>query len=282
MIREPYARHFYPGDAKSQIESFLHNYPVPEEPVRVVGGIVPHAGWVFSGAVAAKVFKCISVKASPDTFILLGAVHTSRPRSNSLYAHGSWTTPFGEVKVDDELSELLLAKLDGKLIDDPEAHMGEHSVEVQLPLIKYLCPGARIVPIAILPEEGAPSTGRKIGEIAASQTRKQIVVVGTTDLTHYGDSYYFTPFGYGNKAKEKMKENDSRMIQLMLEMRSAAILEEIKQNHNACGGGAIGATIEASKAMGADKGYLLEYTTSHDILPEKEFEMAVGYAGIVF
>jgi MEMO1 family protein len=282
MVREPYAKHFYPGDCRSQIETFLKNYRVPEDPVRAVGGIVPHAGWVFSGAVAAKVFKSISVKTSPDTFILLGAVHTSRPRNNSLYAHGSWSTPFGDVKVDSELSELLLSKLDGNLIDDPEAHTGEHSVEVQTPLIKYLCPEAMIVPIAVLPDEHAPATGRKIGEIAASQTGKKIVVVGTTDLTHYGDSYYFTPFGYGEEAKEKMKENDSRIIELMLAMKSGDILNEVTHNQNACGPGAIAAAIEASKALGAEKGYLLEYTTSHDVMPEREFEMAVGYAGILF
>jgi len=281
MTRQPYARQFYPGDSRAQIEHLLRSSKVPKESAKAVAGIVPHAGWIFSGAVAAKVFKCISVKTGPDTFILLGAVHTWRPRGNSIYAHGAWSTPLGDIKIDEEVSETLLDVLAGDIIDDPEAHEGEHSLEVQLPFIKYLCPEAKIVPIAIPPDENAHVTGRKIGE-AVSGMGKNIVVIGTTDLTHYGDSYGFTPYGYGEEAKNRMKESDSRIIGLALQMRSAEIRKEAERSHNACGSGALSATVAAAKAMGAEKGYLLEYTTSHDVMPEGEFEMAVGYAGIIF
>jgi AmmeMemoRadiSam system protein B len=279
--RQPYARQFYPGDCEAQIEHFLKHYTVPKEPAKAVGGIVPHAGWVFSGAVAAKVFKCLSVKAAPDTFILLGAVHTWKPRGNSIYSRGSWTTPLGEVKIDEDVANKLLDALAGDAIEDPGAHEGEHSLEVQLPFIKYLCPDAKIVPIAVPPDENAHITGRKIGE-AASGIGKKITVVGTTDLTHYGDAYGFTPFGYGKKAKQHMEESDARIIKLALMMRSDEIRREAQKSHNACGSGALAATVAAAKAMGAEKGYLLEYTTSHDVMPEGEFEMAVGYAGILF
>jgi AmmeMemoRadiSam system protein B len=281
MTRQPYARQFYPGDCKAQIEHFLKNYTVPKEPSVAVGGVVPHAGWVFSGAVAAKVFKCLSVKANPDTFILLGAVHTWKPRGNSIYSRGSWTTPLGEVKVDEDVANKLLDVLGGDVIEDPAAHEGEHSLEVQLPFIKYLCPDAKIVPIAIPPDEDAHFTGKKIGEVASGMGKK-IVVVGTTDLTHYGDAYGFTPFGYGEKAKRQMEESDARIIKLALMMRSDEIRKEAQTHHNACGSGALAATVAAAKAMGAEKGYLLQYTTSYDVMPEGEFEMAVGYAGILF
>jgi hypothetical protein len=281
MVRQPYARNFYPGDCRTQIEQFLKGYKPPEEPVRVVAGIVPHAGWVFSGAVAAKVFKCISLKTRPDTFILLGAVHTWRPRGNSVYSRGAWTTPLGDVKIDEEVAAALTKALAGDVIEDPEAHAGEHSLEVQVPLIKFLCPEAKIVPIAMPPDENAHITGRKLGE-AASGMGKIIVVVGTTDLTHYGDPYGFTPFGYGPEAKKKMKENDARIIELALRMKAADIRKEAQKSHNACGSGALAATVAAAKAMGAEKGQLIEYTTSHDVMAEGEFDMAVGYAGIVF
>jgi len=111
---------------------------------------------------------------------------------------------------------------------------------------------------------------------------KIIVVVGTTDLTHYGDPYGFTPFGYGPEAKKKMKENDARIIELALRMKAADIRKEAQKSHNACGSGALAATVAAAKAMGAEKGQLIEYTTSHDVMAEGEFDMAVGYAGIVF
>lgn len=279
--RQPYARQFYTGNCKVQIERFLKSYTVPKEPAVAIGGIVPHAGWFFSGAVAAKVFKCLSAKANPDTFILLGAVHTWKPRGNSIYSRGSWSTPLGEVKIDEDAAIKLLDVLAGEVIEDPDAHEGEHSLEVQLPFIKYLCPDAKIVPIAIPPDEDAYLTGQKIGE-AIPAIGKKIVVVGTTDLTHYGDAYGFTPFGYGEKAKKLMEESDARMIDLALTMKAESINAEAKKHHNACGSGALAATVAAVKATGAEKGYLLQYTTSYDVMPEGVFAMAVGYAGILF
>lgn len=279
--RKPCARQFYPGDCEAQIEKFLAGYTVPKDPVKAVAGIVPHAGWIFSGAVAAKVFKSISVKGHPDTFIILGAVHTWAPRGNSVYAHGSWDTPLGEVNIDEEVAEGLLALLSEDIVEDPAAHVGEHSIEVQLPFIKFLCPDAKIVPIAIPPHENAHMTGKKIGE-AVSRIGKKIVIVGTTDLTHYGNAYGFTPYGYGDEAKRRMRENDLRMIELAVHMNSAEVGKEAERNRNACGPGALAATVSAAGAMGAGKGHLIEYTTSYDVMPEGEFEMAVGYAGIVF
>jgi len=281
MVRKPFASNFYPGDCRTQIEQFLKGYKPPEEPERAVAGIVPHAGWVFSGALAAKVFKYLSVKAKPDTFILLGAVHTWKPRGNSIYYRGAWMTPLGEVKIDEEVAAGLIEALAGDIVEDPEAHAGEHSLEVQVPFIKFLCPEAKIVPIAIPPDENAYITGRRLGE-AVSGMKKKIVIVGTTNLTHYGDPYGFTPFGYGQEAKKRMEESDARIIELALRMRAADIREEAQKSHNACGPGALAATVAAAKAMGAEKGHLLGYTTSHDVMAEGEFDMAVGYAGIVF
>ncbi len=274
------ARQFYPGDCKSQIEKFLERYDVLKLPVKPVAGIVPHAGWIFSGTIAAKVFKCISVRSEPETFILLGAVHTGRPRGNSLYARGSWETPIGEVNIDEEVAARLLTLMGEDVMNDPAAHLGEHSIEVQVPFIKYLCPNAKIVPIA-LPPNGTHVTGRRLGE-AVLEIGKKIVVVGTTDLTHYGYAYGFTPYGYGEEAKRRMRENDLRMIDLVVHMRSPEVRKEAEKNRNACGPGALAAAVSAAGAMGAKTGHLLEYTTSYDVMPEGEFEMAVGYAGIVF
>jgi AmmeMemoRadiSam system protein B len=186
----------------------------------------------------------------------------------------------GEVKIDDEVAGRLLELLSEDIAEDPSAHEGEHSIEVQVPFIKYLCPDAKIVPIAVPPDD-THVTGKKIGE-AASGIGKKIVVVGTTDLTHYGDAYGFTPYGYGSEAKRRMGENDFRMIELAVNMHSAEIRKEAERNRNACGPGALAATVSAAKAMGAGKGYLLEYTTSYDVMPGGGFLMAVGYAGIVY
>lgn len=279
-VRKMCARQFYPGDCRAQIEDFLERYELPNMPVKPVAGIVPHAGWIFSGEIAAKVFKCISERTEPDTFILLGAVHTLRPRGNSVYARGSWETPLGKVNIDEDVADQLLKLLHEDMVEDTAAHAGEHSLEVQLPFIKYLRPDAKIVPVAVPPGD-AYLTGRRIGE-AVSKMGGKIVIVGTTDLTHYGDVYGFTPYGYGEGAKRRMKENDSRMIKLALDMKFSEVRKEAETNRNACGPGALAATVSAARAMGAEKGHLIEYKTSYDVMPEGEFEMAVGYAGIVF
>lgn len=279
--RKNYARNFYPGDCRSQIDHFLSGYVVPDKPINIVAGIVPHAGWVFSGAVAARVFKCISMKTAPETIILLGAVHSWRVRGNAVYGRGSWDTPLGEVEIDEEFAAKLTSIAGGDIVEDPSAHDGEHSIEVQVPFVKYLCPGARIVPVAVPPSGNAPLTGRLIGETALSLGRKA-VVVGSTDLTHYGDNYGFTPYGYGKNAKEMMKKNDMRVIDLSLGMKYAEIDGETRAHQNACGPGALAAAVAAAETMGADRGYLLQYTTSYDVMPEGEFRMAVGYAGIVY
>ncbi len=279
-VRKMWARQFYPGDCRMQIENFLRRYEVPKIPAKPVAGIVPHAGWVFSGEIAAKVIKCIGEGSDPETFILLGAVHTMRQRGNSLYARGSWETPLGEVNIDEEVAAALLAMLGEDMVEDPEAHVGEHSIEVQVPFIKYLCPDAKIVPVAVPPGD-AHLIGRRMGETVSKMGRK-IVVVGTTDLTHYGGVYGFTPYGYGETARRLMRENDLKMINLALNMKSSEIRKEAEKSRNACGPGALAATVSAAGAMGAEKGYLIEYRTSYDVLPKSEFEMAVGYAGIIF
>jgi len=105
---------------------------------------------------------------------------------------------------------------------------------------------------------------------------------GSTDLTHYGDAYSFTPAGYGPNAYQWMRENDAQLLRLVEQMRASEILREASHHHNACGAGSLAATVEAARVMGAERGYLLEYTTSYDVRAESEFSMAVGYAGVLF
>ncbi len=242
---------------------------------------MPHAGWFFSGATAAKVFLSIQAQKAPDAFILLGAVHVPGVRKNSIYSSGSWSTPLGEIKVNGDIAAMLLGELPGLLADNPQAHVYEHSIEVQTPMIKYLFPKTSIVPIAVPPGEEAVALGEGIGRVIAGRGLNA-VVIGSTDLTHYGDNYGFSPAGYGPKAYQWMRENDERIIRLALELRAGDILEEAEKNSNACGPGAMSATVAASKVMGSKSGVLLEHVTSYDVYPQGEFEMAVGYAGIIF
>ncbi len=261
-------------------QRFLRGFFAPPEPQRPVAGIVPHAGWQYSGAVAAKVFEAIREKAKPATFVIFGAVHRWAG-INGVDAHGAWATPLGDIEVDEPLADIILREAADWLLEDPRAHVEEHSIEVELPFVRYLFPQAKFVPIAVNPDDRAVPLGQTIGEILKSYPMPS-VVIGSTDLTHYGDMYRFTPAGYGREAHRWMRQNDQRIVELAQQMRGSEVIPEAREHHNACGAGAMAATLEAAKVLGADRGYCLDYTTSYDVAPEGDFEMAVGYAGLVF
>lgn len=276
---------FYPADEYScrrQIEECLGSYQPGTEPEQLVAGIVPHAGWMFSGPTAAKVFKSLEEKSSPETFLIFGAVHVwGIGREASMFADGAWETPCGIAKIDEELAEAILVFAPDNVVSDASAHNREHSIEVQIPFIQYLFPEAKILPIMVNPGKQAVELGQKIGKLLSEQN-KQIVVLGSTDLTHYGPGFGFTPFGVGIDSLEPMKENDRHIIELATDMKAENVIIEAEQHRNACGAGAIAATVAAAKELGAIRGYLLDHTTSQDVMPDRPALDFVGYAGIIF
>lgn len=281
-VRQTFAENFYAGDIERQIESFLVDYKPPPDISSVIAGVVPHAGWMFSGKVAARIFASIKNFTIPETIVLFGTVHDVRHvKKSSVFGEGAWETPLGEVNVDSALAQQLLHAAPDLLIDGPEAHEDEHSIEVQIPFIKYLLPGTRIVPIAVLPDKNAIKIGERLTDVVQNAD-KNVVAVGTTDLTHYGYNYGFAPFGTGDKALKWMHDNDMSIIDLALSLNPEAIIDEAKKKHNACGPGALAATAAYAKKRGVEKGRLLNYTTSYNIMPEEDFTVAVGYAGILF
>lgn len=285
-VRRPVvAGQFYPSDRAGcirMIEECLPRQPLTGLPEPIVAGVVPHAGWVFSGPTAAKVFAAIRSQFLPDTVVLFSANHRWAGFRPAVYGSGAWLTPLGEVEVDADLAQAVIREGDGRLVDAPEAHAGEHSAEVQVPFIQYLFPPARILPILVPPEEGAVEAGEAVARAIAA-SGKRAVVVGTSDLTHYGAMYYgFAPAGTGERALAWARTNDERVIRLMLEMRAEEIVPETETHHNACGGGAIAATIAAARGLGAQKGVLLEYTSSHQVMPRGPATDFVGYAAVVF
>lgn len=276
---------FYPADARSchrQIEECLGQYEPPTLPEKVVAGIVPHAGWMFSGPTAAKVYKSVQQKSSPATFLIFGAVHVwGVGRKAAMFAQGAWQTPCGAIEIDAELAEAVLAEAAGEVAADPSAHEREHSIEVQIPFIQHLFPDAKLLPIMVSPEKQAVRLGEKIGKLLVS-CDKPVCVIGSTDLTHYGPSFGFIPYGIGEQALAPMKENDQHLLRLAAEMNAEAVLVEAERHRNACGAGAIAATVTVAKALGASQGYLLEHTTSQEVMPDRPVADIVGYAGMIF
>ncbi len=286
------AGRFYPADsyqASRELEMCLSGeLEIDKLPKEILGGLVPHAGWVCSGPTAGKTFRAIKSRGDVDTFVLFGAVHQYGVRMPAIFNEGIWESPLGDVEVDRDLADLIIAESD--IIElGPQAHTYEHSLEVQIPFIKKLFPDAKIVPIMIPPVLQAIEAGSDVAEAikkAQMGSDKRIACVGSTDLTHYGPSYHFTPKGIGKEGIEWAKQvNDAGLLEFILNLDARSALEYAVKTQSACGAGAIAATISAVKTLGADKAVLLEHTSSYDVLGRAYGEFgndSVGYASVVF
>jgi len=286
------AGQFYPASenqCRKEVSEYLAALPAsPDEQAWIaesapIAGIVPHAGWVCSGAVAGQVIRACAQDEAIETFVVFGAVHLMTGPQAVVYAEGSWQTPLGETVIDEELASSAVAA-SPFIVADGSAHSGEHSIEVQLPFLQYVAPSARLLPIMVPPS----STAHQVGQVVAEQARslgRKAVFLGSTDLTHYGPRYRFTPQGMGPDALRWAKEvNDRRVIDLCLRLAAAEVVGEASQHHNACGGGAIAATLGAARTCGATRARLCQHTTSAEVLRDRLGDMAdaVGYAGILF
>ncbi|MBL7141407.1 MAG: AmmeMemoRadiSam system protein B, partial [Planctomycetes bacterium] len=201
---------------------------------------------------------------------------------------GAWRTPLGDVRVDDRLAGEILSRgaADNLVQANVAAHESEHSIEVQLPLIQHLFPEARIVPILVPGDGRAVALGRLVGEVIRDR-RADAVCLGSSDLTHYGPMYGFTPKGMGEAALRWVRdENDRRMLDLIAGLKAEEVVPEAKDHLNACGSGAIAAALAAGRVLGATKGVIVRYTTSFDVMQERmgraDYDAAVGYPGAVF
>jgi AmmeMemoRadiSam system protein B len=255
--------------------------PLPDT---IAAGIVPHAGWVFSGSLAAMVFSAIKKQnGSADTFVIFGAAHRYHGIEPVLYDKGAWLTPLGEIPIDEELAQEVLHS--GLAEANPGAHTYEHSIEVQVPFVQHLFSEAKILPVLTPPANQAIKLGGAIGKIV-KQADKKIVFIGSTDLTHYGPRYGFAPMGTGEKALEWASEiNDRQFVDFALEMQPEGMLSTAAENYNACGAGAAAAVVAAAKELGKTQGTLLEHTDSNTIMADKmgsRSSESVGYAAIVF
>ncbi len=287
-VRPTYATGFYPGDAvacRRGIDALLERVELPKDlPPGVLGGLVPHAGWVYSGFTAACLWSALAANPKPpELIVLLGAVHRPGVRSATVSALDSWSTPLGPVAVDAALRHNLLDRAGGQVVDGNEAHSGEHSLEVQVPFIHRLLPGVPILPVQIPANSGAPDIGTLLADAIRADGRR-IAVIASSDLTHYGHRYRFAPAGTGPQALEFGRRNDQMLIDQVLALSPQGVLREAASNFNACGSGALAAAISCSTARGADVARLLHYTTSHDSGPERARDpaMFVGYASMLF
>ena len=291
MVREAvYAQQgWYPlgRDACIRAIEAMKVAPAPADmPERPVAGVVPHAGWVFSGATALSVVKAIASRRQPKTFVLFGPSHRLHLRSGAVFSVGAWKTPLGAAQVDERLASEILSRAGPLAVDDPNPHLPEHSLEIQVPFIQYAVPGAKIVPILVPPSRETVDLGRIVGQAILS-LNADAVCLGSSDLTHYGSNYGFTPVGVGPAALQWVRdENDRGMMDVMVRLDAEAVVPTAQEHMNACGAGAIAATMAAARELGATRGCIIQYTTSYDVMRETmgrtDYQAAVGYGGVVF
>jgi hypothetical protein len=290
MIRKPtVAGQFYGGSRQECLDEIVECLPADliktELPAKIVAGIVPHAGWLFSGRPAALVFAAIKqVNKTVDTFIVFGASHRCYETCPVIYPAGAWETPLGQILIDEPLTEELI-QLGAK--PDVEAHRYEHSIEVQVPFIQYLFPSAKLVAVIMPPgpESYECVFGQKVGALLKDSCANA-VCIASTDLTHYGPRYGFYPQGSGADGIAWAHEvNDMKFIESALKMDAEHLAESSLRNENACGPAAAAAAIATAGAAGSKKGILLAHTNSAEVMKSHYHQSSsesVGYAAIVF
>lgn len=241
-----------------------------------LASISPHAGWIFSGRLAAR---AISALMPVDTVIVVGGhLHASNP---ILYAPElTFQTPVGTIEADKVLLEAIFAELKESSIPAPQPDRAvDNSVEVLLPLIAILHSGSRILWFRSPPRADSKALGEAIGRVSAT-LGKSVACIGSTDLTHYGPAYGFTPAGFGEKAEKWVRNtNDKGFINELLDINCEKALANAVKKNSACSPGAATAAMGFALEMGATRAELLEYSTSLEVHAAENF---VGYAAVTF
>jgi AmmeMemoRadiSam system protein B len=246
-----------------------------------LGGVVPHAGWIYSGATALRTWVQLArTRPAPARVVLLGAVHVRGVHSPSLGSWDQWASPLGVCPVDGAFTGKLIHAGLARVQDG--AHRMEHSIEVSVPMIQHLMPGAVLVPVALPPTLAACDFGRGLAALL-QQDPVPTAVVASTDLTHYGQNHYdFAPAGPGEPGLQWSLANDQRILDLVAALDAEAIVAEALAHHNACGAGALAAAVACARALGAIRAEILEHTNSHLRRREGPATDFVGYASAVF
>ncbi len=277
MVTRPpvVAGQFYeanPAQLKSRIEwCFTHRLgpgklPKPSESRKPEskGFIAPHAGYVFSGPVAAHTYFKIAEEGKPDTFVILGPNHTGVGAPVAVYPNGEWVTPLGKAVIDAELAAEILRR-SKVAAPDRSAHESEHSIEVQLPFLQYIFEEVTFIPIAMLYQ--TPQIAKDLANAiveAAKELSKDVVVIASTDMSHY-------------EPHELAVRKDRIVLDRIEALDPEGLYDAVlTRDISMCGPGPAMVMLYFSKALGATRGEVLKYATSGDVTGEKAW--VVGYA----
>ncbi|MBN2644691.1 MAG: AmmeMemoRadiSam system protein B [Desulfuromonadaceae bacterium] len=263
------AGQFYPDrpqDLRRQLESFM---PPDVVAKRVRGLMAPHAGYVYSGAIAGEGFSRVLV---PETVILIGPNHHGIGAAAALYNRGSWLTPLGEVAIDEQLARALLSGVPG-LAADPAAHRYEHSLEVMLPFLQLRRPDVRIVPLMLQSHSFSDLAG--MGEALAAMIRDheetqgtRVLLLASSDMSHY-------------EPAEVARAHDLPVLERLITLDAAGLYQRVLQQRvSMCGIFAATLLLTTLTALGCKRGELVRYGNSGEV--SGDMSSVVGYASALF
>ncbi len=263
-IRKPaVAGQFYPSSAqglKSQIEALIDKKANKTD---VIACVLPHAGYMYSGSVAAQTVSRINIK---DKIILLGPNHTGFGAPFSIMTEGIWQMPLGEIEIDSNLAKQIL-RSSKYLEDDFTAHISEHSIEVELPFLQYFKTNFKIVPIVFMSDEieALKEIGKEIADVLKN-SKGPAMIIASSDMTHY-------------EPQAMAQNKDKEAIEAILELNEDRLMEKVRRlNISMCGYAPVIVMLKAAKMLGAKAASLIKYQTSGDVTGDRD--SVVGYAGI--
>jgi AmmeMemoRadiSam system protein B len=228
----------------------------------IIGLVVPHAGYMYSGPVAANSYFHLASDGKPNIFIIIGPNHTGFGKPVSIMTEGVWKTPMGKVTIDTDLAESIAENSD-TVEKNVDAHVYEHSIEVQIPFLQYVYKNFKFVPICMLDQEY--ETCLDLGNsIAQTISNKNAVVIASSDLTHFENNQ--SAHKHDKKALDAIKDMDPEKFHKVI----------TSENISACGYGPITSMLVAAKKLKAKSCEIIKYATSGDITGETS--RVVGYA----
>ncbi len=265
MNRQPaQAGAFYPahpGTLARTVEKLMDQKASKE---KAIGIVAPHAGYVYSGRAAGAVYSRIIL---PGEVIVLGPNHTGMGEDVAVAGRGHWIMPNGDVKMGEELARKLLTG-SSLIKEDSQAHLFEHSIEVQLPFLQFIRKDFCLVPVCI--SDYSLSTTQQLGRIIARAVKERggnVLIIASSDMSHY------VPAAVA-------EEKDRMAIEKILSLDPEGLLEVVrKENISMCGAGPVAAMLFAARELGGREAELVLYNTSGDVTGD--YDQVVGYAGII-
>jgi hypothetical protein len=277
QVRDPVAAgSFYPADPallRKSVEQFLRQAVAAKERGELVGLIVPHAGYEFSGKVAGCAYRQIEGRKYDDV-VIVGPSHRAAFRGVALSGAAAWRTPLGEVPVDRE-AERAIAAADSRARILPDGHAAEHSVEVQLPFLQLALKSFHIVPVSMM-DFGDVNCESLAKALAGIARRKKVLLIASSDMSHYPS--YEDAVRVDKHTLKAIESLDARAVE------RAAAVEMGKGTPNLetvlCGEGPVKTILKAARIIGANRARVLRYANSGDT-PGGGRNRVVGYCAVV-